>query len=382
MTTFCLCMVAFASKTMAQTDVSYTDPSGVTATYQYGNGDAWMIAITNFPASVTKWVIPEFITFSNGTFPVTQMLTSIQSNNLPANNTTLTEIVFPRQFEYVGGASTFHITGQLCKFTNLRKLTFGEKFNLLNARFFEGQPLDTIVFLGSDIIQNENNKPALHGGYQTFNNCPSTTKIIVPCGKLDRFVQSFIDNEDHWQTAPVTWTTANFEEAECLNTLTVLSSDVSLGNAISQSSGSILTTTTPDNTSTTFSGTATLYALPKADIVFTGWSDGNLDNPRTVTVSSDTTFTANFAECEGVGTQSIVIDENTVSIYPNPAKNSLHIQSTFAVEQLIIYDINGRLLKQIANPTQDINISNLAKGTYLVKVKTPVGEVTRTIIKE
>ena len=40
---------------------------------------------------------------------------------------------------------------------------------------------------------------------------------------------------------------------------------------------------------------AIIQATPNADFVFTQWSDGNTDNPRTVTVTSDTLFTALFA---------------------------------------------------------------------------------------
>ena len=40
---------------------------------------------------------------------------------------------------------------------------------------------------------------------------------------------------------------------------------------------------------------AVIAATPNADYVFTQWSDGNTDNPRTVTVTSDTLFTALFA---------------------------------------------------------------------------------------
>ena len=38
----------------------------------------------------------------------------------------------------------------------------------------------------------------------------------------------------------------------------------------------------------------TITATPKENYYFTSWSDGNTDNPRTVVVNSDTTFTANF----------------------------------------------------------------------------------------
>jgi hypothetical protein len=75
---FSALLFVFCVSVNAQT-VSYTDPSGVTATYTYSTDGvgpvedrphARLTDITNFPSSVTKWVIPEFVTFSNGTFPV------------------------------------------------------------------------------------------------------------------------------------------------------------------------------------------------------------------------------------------------------------------------------------------------------------------------
>ena len=43
-----------------------------------------------------------------------------------------------------------------------------------------------------------------------------------------------------------------------------------------------------------FGDEATITATPEENYYFTSWSDGNTDNPRTVVVNSDTTFTANF----------------------------------------------------------------------------------------
>lgn len=42
-----------------------------------------------------------------------------------------------------------------------------------------------------------------------------------------------------------------------------------------------------------------IYAIPEADSKFTGWSDGNTENPRQYVVTSDATLTANF-EAENV----------------------------------------------------------------------------------
>jgi len=73
---------------------------------------------------------------------------------------------------------------------------------------------------------------------------------------------------------------------------------------------------------------------------------------------------------------------STVTIYPNPAQHTLHIESSEAVEQVSVYDISGRELMQVANPAQSIDISTLANGIYLVKVRTAVGETVKKIVKQ
>ena len=93
-------------------------------------------------------------------------------------------------------------------------------------------------------------------------------------------------------------------------------------------------------------------------------------------------FTASYIKTGTVGIAEAGGEKAAITIYPNPVGDVLYIQSSTAVEQLIIYDISGRMLKQIPNPSQEINVSSLAKGIYLVKVKTEEGEVIRKIVKE
>ncbi len=67
-----------------------------------------------------------------------------------------------------------------------------------------------------------------------------------------------------------------------------------------------ITATASGNGTVTGSGeyiagrTATLTAIPNEGYAFAGWSDGNTDNPRTITVSQDLTFTATFVAFEYV----------------------------------------------------------------------------------
>jgi hypothetical protein len=268
----------------------------------------------------------------------------------------------------LGISSIFDANATTGHFTHLRKVTFGEMINNLSTGGFRNQPLDTIIFLGRSVVR-AGSSPYFEG-LRVFSKCPNATKIIVPCGMLEIFLASFALDAIRWQD-PVTWTSANFVEAECLNTLTVLSSDVSMGNSRSYSTGGSLITSTPSNTSSTFSGTAELIAIAKSGKVFVGWSDDNQDNPRVVTVSSDTTFTAKFAECK----ETKVLkheDESSFRVYPNPTNGTLKVELEKEVTNgvLTLFDVNGKVVlsQSVNGKVSQLNLSSLSAGNYILRL--------------
>lgn len=80
------------------------------------------------------------------------------------------------------------------------------------------------------------------------------------------------------------------------------------------------------------------------------------------------------------------ISENRFYIFPNPAKNNISLSVDGSlIEHYIIYDLNGRIIKnEIVNNAQlvKIDVSNIKSGTYLAKVITPYGEITRKFVIE
>jgi len=87
---------------------------------------------------------------------------------------------------------------------------------------------------------------------------------------------------------------ANFanEDAQ-IYTITAMSANDSMGTV---SGGGIY----PEGTG------VTLTATPVGNYLFVGWNDGNTENPRTITVTEDATYIANFAE-EGAQTYTITV---------------------------------------------------------------------------
>ncbi|HUH25191.1 MAG TPA: T9SS type A sorting domain-containing protein [Flavobacterium sp.] len=75
------------------------------------------------------------------------------------------------------------------------------------------------------------------------------------------------------------------------------------------------------------------------------------------------------------------------TIFPNPASNLVNITNTsnLGVEEVSIYDVSGKLLKtQKVVSTEDIelNIEELATGTYMLQIQTNQGTAVKKIIKK
>lgn len=69
------------------------------------------------------------------------------------------------------------------------------------------------------------------------------------------------------------------------------------------------------------------------------------------------------------------VDPNaSFTMYPNPAQNEIFVNSKEGVSTISILDMNGRLL-QLNSNQQQINISQLPTGTYLIKVETKDGKM-------
>lgn len=74
------------------------------------------------------------------------------------------------------------------------------------------------------------------------------------------------------------------------------------------------------------------------------------------------------------------LTKSKVTVYPNPAKDFVIINSSEKVESVSVYDNLGRIIK-IENQNK-IDLSKLLKGNYLIKIKTKTGELVEKIIKD
>ena len=76
--------------------------------------------------------------------------------------------------------------------------------------------------------------------------------------------------------------------------------------------------------------------------------------------------------------------ESEVSIYPNPAKERLYINTSIPIKELTICNLLGQEIQKynMTEKTSSIDISGLKEGVYFVKLSTEKGVYATKIIKE
>ncbi len=95
--------------------------------------------------------------------------------------------------------------------------------------------------------------------------------------------------------------------------------------------------------------------------VFSQWSDGNTENPRTLTMNKDYTLSAQYTK----GGNAIKdIDNAGTKVYT--VNGTLYIENATAGTQVAVYNLLGQVVKS-AKIQEGNNSFNLASGVYLVK---------------
>ncbi|MFA7401266.1 MAG: leucine-rich repeat domain-containing protein [Bacteroidales bacterium] len=198
--------------------------------------------------------------------------------------------------------------------------------------------------------------PVIDGGQleSILTNIP----IYVPCGSENDY-----KNASGWSDF------SNIQEGILTFTIKMESNDLNMGTAAA---------TKPD----CINHQSILSATPETDYQFLKWNDGNTENPRTVTITQDTSFTAEFVAKDNIMETNNL---NKLLIYPNPAKYQLTLDNAnVLIKEFYLYNLLGEEIKRcIINQTKyNLDISELKPGIYFVKVQTSQGFIIKKLIKE
>jgi hypothetical protein len=76
--------------------------------------------------------------------------------------------------------------------------------------------------------------------------------------------------------------------------------------------------------------------------------------------------------------------DDKIQIFPNPAKNTItiHNSSNAKIKEVIIFSPSGKIILQMKDPVNSIEISKLQRGLYFIEVETELGNFRRKLIVE
>ena len=111
---------------------------------------------------------------------------------------------------------------------------------------------------------------------------------------------------------------------------------------------------------------------------------GIINGNRYLNIDSDMTVTAVYQTASVISFDEIkFLDNIKVSLYPNPVNNIANISADETIDNLRVYDITGKVIMQHTPNKTDfrLNVSDLSKGVYLVKINSGDREATTKLVK-
>ena len=86
----------------------------------------------------------------------------------------------------------------------------------------------------------------------------------------------------------------------------------------------------------------------------------------------------NLNTCLSLSTDNLM--NNNITIYPNPVIDIINLNTSLTILKVEIYDVLGKRLNFIKLNNRKIDMSNVNRGIYVLKIKTENGIITKKII--
>ena len=107
-----------------------------------------------------------------------------------------------------------------------------------------------------------------------------------------------------------------------------------------------------------------------------------ISSPVGATLGSKTTFDYYILDNDGITSINENYNSNQISIFPNPTTNTLFINGLPKNSNIKIFDVLGKEVLNFETTNNQINISNLQSGIYILKIENENKIVTKKFIKQ
>ena len=262
---------------------------------------------------------------------------------------------------FIFGEEVEEIPSDICKNMNkLTSVTIPNSATYIRFSAFNGCAGLTSVSIGSNVMGI---------GSDAFRNCSSLTSVTIPnyvesigtwafgsCANLTSvYIQAetppSLGNNAFYKYYDNNPLESIFVPCGTLNTYKKSSNWSSYASIIKYQPLLYTITTNAQNGSIKIEpdelnacSDITLTAIPNEGYHFTQWSDGNIDNPRAIVLTKDTTFTAEFSNIDPTGIDNLIIynssDKSNV-----PTRKLLRNGQIFILRGNKTYTTDGRLVR-------------------------------------
>jgi hypothetical protein len=237
------------------------------------------------------------------------------------------------------------------------RTTHGVKFSFWARNVYPGSCTETLRIMISTTGKQVND----------FQRLPGTTDVVI----AEPWTKYSFDIPEEFARKDVYLAIQNMSTCGVLLLLDDISVDIDRGtssksvqNYTVYLNGNEVTTTA--NTEHLFSGLAegTHTAGVKAN-----YASG---------VSQTTTITFRMDE----NTNIAVLSEEIFTVYPNPVTDVLHIQTNEIITQIVVLDVNGRVMQTLQGNQKSVNLQALPVGNYIVRIHTATSVTPVKIVKQ
>ncbi|WDF46333.1 T9SS type A sorting domain-containing protein [Chryseobacterium sp. KACC 21268] len=123
-----------------------------------------------------------------------------------------------------------------------------------------------------------------------------------------------------------------------------------------------------------------------SELLHTGAIDSSLTGYGIVDLMTDDYGTSfyvdNIQVTDATLATSEVSKKDIFRVYPNPTVDVVNFDVAGKINSVEVYDAAGKLVKTANGGAKSINVSELSKGNYVVKVKTENASYTKKVIKK
>jgi uncharacterized protein YjdB len=324
--------------------------------------------------------------------------TALETINCSDNNLTSLDVSQNAAFTSISCTNNNLTSIDVSQNINLSTLSFGnnnltsidltQNVNLfiLVCNFNDLSSLDISQNIGLGILYCTNN-----------NNLSSLNMINISTSTLTNFDAVSNPNltciqVDNVALATTAWTNVDTGVSFSLNCITFVTSITVQGQAgatmITTAGGTlqleanVLPANADDATYTWSVNSGTGSAIINTSGLLTAINDGTV----TVTATANDASGITGSKVISISNQSLGVNEQTntsnLSIYPNPVNAQLTISSEDKIGTIVILNVMGKTVKTITSSSNTIDVSELTKGIYFLKIQMDKGLVSEKFVKE